>query len=61
MSTLLRPDVTPGGVPSRVPPSIPGLCANLHGFTLHAAVGYVADQHKALKQVSCAAVSHLRC
>ena len=38
-------------VPSRAAPSSKGLCANAHGFSLHAAVRCGADQRKALEQL----------
>ena len=38
-------------VPSTDKPSTPGLCANAHGFSLHAAVRCGADQHKQLEHL----------
>ena len=45
-------------VPSADRPSTPELCAKLHGFSLHAAVRWGADQRKELD--TCAAISPAR-
>jgi hypothetical protein len=38
-------------VPSPDKPSMPGLCAKLHGFSLHAAVRWGADQRQQLEHL----------
>ena len=38
-------------MPSTDKPSMPGLCANAHGFSLHAAVRCGADQRKQLEHL----------
>ena len=38
-------------LPSQARPSTPELCVNAHGFSLHAAVRWHADQRKELEQL----------